>query len=100
MVQKPLFLSTFRVKNVHVEVGGGQRRAKLCPRSPQQHCNTYEMINLVEEIVFRDKILAEHWTLNTSTKWEKTNEGHVGQIKDQINKGNCRTLISTVKTIL
>ena len=22
-----------RVKNVHVEVGGGQKRAKLCPRS-------------------------------------------------------------------
>ena len=31
--KKSLFLSTFRVKNVHVEVGGGQKRAKLCPRS-------------------------------------------------------------------
>ena len=31
--KKYLFLSTFRVKNVHVEVGGGQKRAKLCPRS-------------------------------------------------------------------
>ena len=30
---KCLFLSTFRVKIVHVEVGGGQKRAKLCPRS-------------------------------------------------------------------
>ena len=28
-----LFLSTIRVKTVHVEVGGGQKRAKLCPRS-------------------------------------------------------------------
>ena len=26
------FLSTFRVENVHVEVGGGQKRTKLCPR--------------------------------------------------------------------
>ena len=25
--------STFRVKNVHVEVGGGQKRAKLCSRN-------------------------------------------------------------------
>ena len=33
VVQKVSFLSTFRVKNVHVEVGGGQKRAKLCPRS-------------------------------------------------------------------
>ena len=31
--QKCLFLSKFRVKNVYVEVGGGQKRAKLCPRS-------------------------------------------------------------------
>ena len=31
--KKYLFLSTFRVKNVHVEVGGGQKRAKLCPCS-------------------------------------------------------------------
>jgi hypothetical protein len=31
--QKSLFLSTFRVKNVHVEVGGGQKSSKLCPRS-------------------------------------------------------------------
>ena len=31
--KKSLFLSTFRVKNVHVEVGGGQKRSKLCPRS-------------------------------------------------------------------
>ena len=30
---KMSFLSTFRVENVHVEVGGGQKRAKLCPRS-------------------------------------------------------------------
>ena len=28
--KKSLFLSTFRVKNVHIEVGGGQKRAKLC----------------------------------------------------------------------
>ena len=28
------FWSTFRVKNVCVEVGGGQKRTKLCPRSP------------------------------------------------------------------
>ena len=33
--QKMPFLSTPRVKNVHVEVVGGQKRAKLCPRS---HC--------------------------------------------------------------
>ena len=33
--KKSLFLSRFRVKNVHIEVGGGQKRAKLCPRS---HC--------------------------------------------------------------
>ena len=31
--QKSLFLYTFRAKNVHVEVGGGQKRAHLCPRS-------------------------------------------------------------------
>ena len=31
--KKSLFLSTTRVKNVHVEVGGGQKREKLCPRS-------------------------------------------------------------------
>ena len=31
--KKSLFLSMFRVKNVHVEVGGGQKMAKLCPRS-------------------------------------------------------------------
>ena len=31
--KKSLFLSTFRVKNVRVEVSGGQKRAKLCPRS-------------------------------------------------------------------
>ena len=31
--KKYLFLSTFRVKNVQVEVGGGQKKAKLCPRS-------------------------------------------------------------------
>ena len=31
--KKSLFLSTFRVKNVHVEVGSGQKRAKLCPRN-------------------------------------------------------------------
>ena len=29
VVQKSLFLSTFGVKNVHVEVGGGQKKAKL-----------------------------------------------------------------------
>ena len=33
MVQKCKFLSTFKVKNVHVEVGGGKKRTKLCPRS-------------------------------------------------------------------
>ena len=31
VVQKCLFLSTFRVKNVHEEIGGGQKRATLCP---------------------------------------------------------------------
>ena len=31
--KKSPFLSTFRVENVHVEVGGGQKRARLCPRS-------------------------------------------------------------------
>ena len=31
--KKCLILSTFRVKNVNVEVGGGQKRAKLCPRN-------------------------------------------------------------------
>ena len=31
--KKCIFLSMFRVKNVQVEVGGGQKRAKLCPRS-------------------------------------------------------------------
>ena len=31
--KRSLFLSTFRVKNIHLEVGGGQKRAKLCPRS-------------------------------------------------------------------
>ena len=30
--KRGLFLSTFMFKNVHV-VGGGQKRAKLCPRS-------------------------------------------------------------------
>ena len=30
---KCLFLSTFRVKNLHVEIGGGQKRATLCPHS-------------------------------------------------------------------
>ena len=33
VVKKCLFLSTFMVKNVHVEVGGGHKRAKLCPHS-------------------------------------------------------------------
>jgi hypothetical protein len=33
MAKKVSFLSTLRVKNVHMEVGGGQKRAKLCPRS-------------------------------------------------------------------
>ena len=32
--KKILFLSTFRVKNDHVDIGGGQKRAKLCSRSP------------------------------------------------------------------
>ena len=31
--RRTLFWSTFRVKNVHVEVGGGQERTKLCPSS-------------------------------------------------------------------
>ena len=31
--KKCLFLSMFRVKNVQVEESGGQKRAKLCPRS-------------------------------------------------------------------
>ena len=31
--EKSLFLSTFRVKNVHVDIGGGQKRAKLCSSS-------------------------------------------------------------------
>ena len=30
---KYLFLSTFRVRNVHVDVGGGWKRAKLCPHT-------------------------------------------------------------------
>ena len=29
VVQKCQFLSTFRVKNVHVEVGGGQKKVKI-----------------------------------------------------------------------
>ena len=31
--KKCQFLSKIKVNNVHLEVGGGQKRAKLCPRS-------------------------------------------------------------------
>ena len=30
VVQKSLFLSTFRVENVHVEVGGGVKKGQNC----------------------------------------------------------------------
>ena len=46
MVQKIPFLSTFRVENVQVEVGGGQKRAKLCPRS---HCLSPYSTGIPEE---------------------------------------------------
>ena len=31
------FLSTFKIKNVHVKIGGGQKRAKLRPRSTVEY---------------------------------------------------------------
>ena len=31
--KQSLFLSTFRVKNIHIDVGSGQKRVKLCSRS-------------------------------------------------------------------
>ena len=39
MVQNIFIFSTFRVKNVQVEVGDVQKRVKLCPHSLFFYCN-------------------------------------------------------------
>ena len=64
--KKSLFLSTFKVKNVHVEVGGGQKRTKLCPRShwmPPNWCGSGDLIQIyfVWEYFSNDYCLQYPW---------------------------------------
>ena len=54
---KCLFLSTFRVEIVHVEVGGGQKRAKLCPRSHWMPPNSKYLCSVLDIIYSRNHLV-------------------------------------------